>query len=124
MNHLSKLSVRTVGAFLMLAGAHAALAQDAAAEPDPHEPLKLLMQKNNCTACHYVDKRKYGPNFLEVAKKYEAADKATLAKLLKKMRAGGAGVWGEDPMPPQPRLSQADAQQMLKLIMALKPKAE
>lgn len=124
MKTLCKTFARTLGVFLILAGANAAFAQDAANESDSDAPLKQLMQKNSCTACHYVDKRKYGPNFLEVSKKYEKADKTTLSRLIKKMRAGGAGVWGEDPMPPQPQLSQADAQQMLVLMLALKPKAE
>lgn len=124
MNTSPKTFARTLVAAFVLAGANAAFAQDAANEPDPYEPIKQLMQKNNCTACHYVDKRKYGPTFLEVAKKYENADKKTTDKLVKKMRVGGAGVWGMDPMPPQPQLSQADAQQMAKLILALKPKAE
>lgn len=124
MKTFYKTFARTLAAFFVLAGAQTAFAQDAANEPDPYEPIKQLMQKNNCTACHYVDKRKYGPTFLDVAQKYEKADKATLNKLVKKMRAGGGGVWGMDPMPPQPQLSQADAQQMLKLILALKPKAE
>jgi len=122
MKTSQKTSARTLAAFFVLAGAGAAFAQDNAPEPAAYEPLKQLMQKNNCTACHYVDKRKYGPTFLEVAKKYEKADKATLNKLAKKMRAGGSGVWGQDPMPPQPQLAQADAQQMVKLILALNTK--
>lgn len=124
MNTSHTTFARTLVAAFVLAGANAAFAQDAANEPDPYEPIKQLMQKNNCTACHYVDKRKYGPTFLDVAQKYEKADKAAQAKLVKKMRVGGGGVWGQDPMPPQPQLSQADAQQMLKLILALKPKAD
>ena len=29
-----------------------------------------LVVKKNCLACHQVDKRKYGPNFKEIAAKY------------------------------------------------------
>ena len=29
-----------------------------------------LAQARNCLACHSVDKRKYGPNFKQIAEKY------------------------------------------------------
>lgn len=83
------------------------------------EALQGLMQKNNCTACHLIEKRKYGPKFKEVAEKYAGEPKAgeTLAA---KIKAGGAGVWGEDMMPPQPHVSDADARAIADLILSLK----
>ena len=84
------------------------------------EQLKKLMQANNCFACHQIDKRKYGPNFLEVAEKYQG-DSTVLDKLATKIKAGGTGVWGEDYMPPQPQVSDADAKSMAQLILSLKP---
>jgi cytochrome c551/c552 len=36
------------------------------------EQLKKLMQANNCMACHQIEKRKYGPQFIEVAEKYSS----------------------------------------------------
>ena len=44
-----------------------------------------------------------------------------MATLAAKIKAGGSGVWGEDPMPPQPQVSDKDAQTMARLILALKP---
>jgi cytochrome c len=82
--------------------------------------LQQLMQRNNCTACHLIDKRKYGPHFTEVAVRYGGDTKA-VATLAAKIKAGGSGVWGEDPMPPQPQVSDKDALAMAQLIMALKP---
>ena len=84
------------------------------------EQLKKLMQANNCFACHQIDKRKYGPNFYEVAEKYKG-DSTVESKLTAKIKAGGTGVWGEDYMPPQPQVSDADAQSMAKFILLLKP---
>ena len=84
------------------------------------DPLKKLMQTNNCVACHQIDKRKYGPQFYEVAEKYQG-DSTAAAKLAAKIKAGGTGVWGEDYMPPQPQVSDADAKSMAELILALKP---
>lgn len=78
-----------------------------------------LLVKNNCLACHQVDKRKYGPTLKEVAAKY-ANDSKAAAKLAKKIRAGGSGVWGQDVMPPQPQVSKADALLLAKYVLSLK----
>lgn len=83
------------------------------------EKLKVLLQRNNCTACHMIDKRKYGPKLNEVAEKY-ADDADAAKKLAKKIKAGGTGVWGEDIMPPQPQVSDADAHTMAEYILQLK----
>ncbi len=78
-----------------------------------------LALKKNCAACHYVDKRKYGPSFQQVAAKY--ADKKNAADMLaKKIRRGGTGVWGEDVMPPQPQVSAAEARTLANYVLSLK----
>lgn len=82
------------------------------------EKLQLMLQRNNCTACHLIDKVKYGPKLNEVAAKY-ANDVGAADKLAAKIRAGGTGVWGEDIMPPQPQVSTADALTMAQYILAL-----
>lgn len=84
------------------------------------EQLKKLMQANNCMACHQIDKRKYGPQFDEIPAKY-VSDTSAVSKLAAKIKAGGSGVWGEDMMPPQPQVSEADAKRMAELIMGLQP---
>jgi cytochrome c len=86
-----------------------------------NDQLKKLMLSNNCMACHLIDKRKYGPEFTEIASKY-AANKSAVEILAAKIKSGGTGVWGEDVMPPQPQLSDADARTMAELILKLKPK--
>jgi cytochrome c len=63
-----------------------------------------LAQKNNCTACHAVDKKILGPSFVEIAKKH--AGKAEY--LAGKIKSGGSGVWGAIPMPAQ-SINDADA---------------
>lgn len=78
-----------------------------------------LLVKSNCLACHYIDKRKYGPKLNEVAAKY-ANDKKAVEKLAKKIKKGGSGAWGAEPMPPQPQLSNADALILAKYVMSLK----
>ena len=78
-----------------------------------------LLVKSNCLACHYLDKRKYGPKLNEVAAKY-VNDSQAAEKLAIKIKVGGSGVWGEDVMPPQPQLSEADALTLAKYVLSLK----
>lgn len=85
-----------------------------------NEALTKLMQANNCVACHQIDKSGNGPQFNEVAGKY-IGDKTAGTKLAAKIKAGGSGVWGEDMMPPQAQVSDADAETIAKLILALPP---
>ena len=101
-------------AVLVLAGA----AGPARAEPADTSNLQTLMQRNNCIACHQIDKRKYGPNFVEIAARYAGDEKATAA-LAAKIKSGGTGVWGLDIMPPQPQMSDEHARTMAELILAL-----
>lgn len=63
-----------------------------------------LTQKNNCTACHAVEKKVLGPSFRDIGKKH--AGKADY--LAGKVKSGGTGVWGPIPMPAQ-TLSDLDA---------------
>ncbi len=78
-----------------------------------------LAVKKNCLACHYVDKRKYGPSFQQIAAKYAGQAKAADV-LARKIRRGGTGVWGEDVMPPQPQVSAAEARALAAYVLSLK----
>ena len=78
-----------------------------------------LAKKNACTACHAVDKKIVGPAFKEVAAKYRS-DKAAEAKLVKKVKEGGVGVWGQVPMPPNSTVSDKDIQALVKWVLSLK----
>ena len=78
-----------------------------------------LAQKNACMSCHGVDKKIVGPAFKDVAQKY-AADKGAQAKLAAKVKAGGKGVWGEIPMPPNPQVSPADTNTIVAWVLSLK----
>ncbi|WP_024304514.1 c-type cytochrome [Pseudogulbenkiania sp. MAI-1] len=78
-----------------------------------------LAQKYNCLACHSMDKKVVGPSYKEVAKKY-AGDKGAEAKLVAKVKAGGSGVWGSVPMPPNPQVSDADLKTLVKWILSQK----
>lgn len=80
---------------------------------------QALAQKNNCLSCHTVDAKLVGPSYKDVAKKY-AKDKGAEAKLIAKIKAGGVGVWGQVPMPPNAQVSDADVKTLVKWILSLK----
>ncbi len=80
---------------------------------------QALAQKNNCLSCHTVDAKLVGPSYKDVAKKY-AKDKGAEAKLIAKVKAGGVGVWGQVPMPPNAQVSDADVKTLVKWILSLK----
>ena len=66
-----------------------------------------LAQKYSCTACHGVDNKIVGPALRDIAKKHAGRPDA-VSYLTGKIKAGGSGVWGAIPMPPQ-TLSEAEA---------------
>lgn len=78
-----------------------------------------LAKQKNCTACHAVDKKLVGPAYKDVAAKY-ASDKDAVAKLAKKVREGGTGVWGQIPMPANPQVSAAEAETLVKWVLEQK----
>jgi cytochrome c551/c552 len=69
----------------------------AASGPHDSQAIQALTQKNNCVACHAIDRKVVGPSWTDIAKKHEG--KADY--LAGKIRSGGSGVWGAIPMPPQ-----------------------
>lgn len=78
----------------------------ASAAPKAAGPADLF-KKENCSACHAPAARLVGPSIADVANKYKGVANAQ-AMLEKKVKAGGAGVWGAIPMPAQTQLSDAD----------------
>ena len=77
------------------------------------------MQKYGCSACHAVDKKIVGPAFQDVAARYQG-DKDAAAKLAPKVKAGGAGVWGQVPMPPNAAVPDDDIKALVSWILTLK----
>jgi cytochrome c len=78
-----------------------------------------LAQKKNCMACHAVDKKLVGPAYKDVAAKY-AGQKDAAAMLAQKIMKGGAGNWGQVPMPANPAVSEAEAKTLAAWVLATK----
>jgi cytochrome c len=79
---------------------------------------KTLIEKSDCKACHFQDKKSIGPAFIDVAAKYKA-DNGAVATLSDKIIKGGAGVWGETAMAAHPSIGLPEAGQMVKYILSL-----
>lgn len=80
--------------------------------------MPAVAKKNNCTACHSIDKKIVGPAWMDVAKKYKG-DAGAKAHLVPKMIKGGGGVWGAMPMPASPKLSEHDAEELVEFVLGL-----
>jgi cytochrome c len=89
-----------------------ASAASALADPD-------MLRKYNCVACHSNERKMVGPSYKDIAAKY-SADAGAAEKLAKKIRDGGAGVWGQLPMPPNPQMSGADALTLARYVLTIK----
>lgn len=77
-----------------------------------------LISKSDCKACHAVKEKGLGPSFLAVAKKYKK-DASAQAMLVKKIKAGGSGNWGDAEMPAHPAMSNADLNNIVKYVLSL-----
>jgi len=76
-----------------------------------------LAKAKNCMACHLTDKKLVGPSYQEVAARYKGKAGAE-ADLARKIKAGGVGVWGQVPMPPNPQVTDAEIATLVKWILA------
>jgi len=95
---------------LLLAGQ--AFAVDAGA-------AEALAQKSGCLACHSVANKIVGPAYKDVAAKYKG-DKTAEARLIAKVKAGGSGVWGPIPMPPNsPHVKDEDIKTIVQWVLTL-----
>ena len=97
----------------------ALLGLTAALAAAPALAQEQLAQKSGCFACHTVDKKLVGPAYKDVAAKYKGQKDAE-AKLFKKVKEGGTGVWGTVPMPPNSHVPDADIKALVKWVLSQK----
>jgi len=77
-----------------------------------------LLRASDCLACHAPETRLVGPSFSELAGLYQR-DAATLKMLAKRVIEGSEGIWGNAIMPPQPQLTEEEAQKVVEYILEL-----
>ncbi len=78
-----------------------------------------LAQASGCMACHSIDKKLIGPSYKDVAAKYRGK-KGAEAELIKKVKAGGKGVWGDIPMTPNAHVKDEDLKAIVQWILFIK----
>lgn len=106
-------------ALLMMVAATGSLLLAGQAGAVDAKAAEALAQKNGCLACHTVANKVVGPAYKDVAAKYKG-DKTAEAKLITKVKAGGSGVWGPIPMPPNsPQVKDADIKTIVQWILTL-----
>ena len=78
-----------------------------------------LAQSSGCMTCHALDRKVIGPGYKEIAAKYRN-DKGAEANMVKKVKAGGSGVWGPTPMPPNAHVKEDDIKAIVHWMLGLK----
>lgn len=103
------MTLAVAAGLTLAASAHAA---------DP-KAAEALAKASGCLACHTVDKKLLGPSYKEIADKYRK-DKGAEASLIKKVKEGGKGVWGDIPMTPNSHVKDEDIKTMVQWILSIK----
>ena len=109
--YVSKVAAASTGS----ASTAPATAAVPASAPAVNTAMLESFKKNNCAACHAPAAKGVGPSISMVADKYKGQD--VTAKLVAKVKNGGAGAWGAIPMPPHPQLSDTDATSLVKWML-------
>ena len=112
------MRVSTKISALMLAGAFLAPAAFSQSPAIDAKKARELFDGHECAGCHQLDMKVVGPAMKQVAAKYRD-DKDAPAKLLKKVKAGGVGVWGEIPMPPNVGISDDELKVVLAWVLSM-----
>lgn len=108
---------RSYGAVRGVVTASAVEAPKPAASSAP--AVTAVLGSKGCTGCHGMDKRIIGPGFDEIAAKYGDKDqKEAKAHLTTRIKAGGSGIWGPVPMPPQPAITEAELNTVVDWLLA------
>jgi len=83
--------------------------------------LPELALNNGCFTCHAIDRKVIGPAWRDVAAKYRG-DANAEDRLVRKVSAGGKGVWGNEmAMPPfAPYMKEVDIRTLVKYVLSLK----
>ncbi|WP_296224638.1 c-type cytochrome [Ralstonia sp. UBA689] len=113
MKFAPTLAAGAVLAGLALAATPALAAVDAAR-------AQSIANQNACMGCHAVDRKLVGPAYQDVAAKYKG-DAGAQAKLIKKVREGGTGSWGQIPMPANLKIGDADLKTVIDWVLAGAP---
>lgn len=106
-------SVQGVGAMAAATNGAAAPVPTPASTP---AAAQALATRHACLSCHAPQGKLLGPSIQDIAGKYRGEAGAE-AKLLAKLKAGGAGVWGAIPMPAQSHVKEDELRSILQWML-------
>ena len=114
-------SVQGVGAMATATNGAAASATTSATTPtaapaSTPAAAQTLATRHACLSCHAPQGKLLGPSIQDIAGKYRGEAGAE-AKLLAKLKAGGAGVWGAIPMPAQSHVKEDELRSILQWML-------
>jgi cytochrome c len=78
-----------------------------------------LTKGSDCFSCHAADHIIVGPAYNAIAKKY-AGQPDAVSRLVRRIREGGSGTWGNILMPPHADLTEAQIREIVQWILSLK----
>ncbi len=87
------------------------------------EEMIELAWKRGCFNCHEIDKTIRGPAWVDVAERYRGDDEA-LERLVVKVRNGGVGNWGDDPMTANRRVPEEDIRTLVGWLLSLEKESD
>jgi cytochrome c551/c552 len=83
------------------------------------DAIALISEKGYaCLACHQIGVKVLGPGYKEVANKYKG-DASAQESLMKKIKEGSVGTWGETPMPANASVTDEDLKALVTWILSL-----
>lgn len=85
---------------------------------DPKHPGTLIISQAICLSCHQTQVKSVGPSLLDVANRYRGKAGAA-STLTQKILKGGAGAWGEIPMPPNAQFNEEQVSQIVDAILTM-----
>ena len=80
---------------------------------------KKLVEASDCMRCHGWERNYVGPSFASIAQRYQARSDAE-TYLAGRIRGGSVGEWGNVIMPRHPQISEQQALQMARWLLAVK----
>ena len=78
------------------------------------------MMASNCMNCHLFNSKLIGPSFSDISKRY--ASSANIGDIVKRVRDGSKGIWGDNVMPTHSELSAGLTEKMVKWILSFNKK--
>ena len=81
---------------------------------------RYWMEKSDCFTCHELDRKTVGPSFDQIAQRY-GSEKTASENLIRKIKDGATGTWGNAVMTAHPGLSESEIKTMLDYIFSLNP---